>query len=159
MFKFLKKDPNTIFHAVASGTLLPLSQVNDQVFSTKMLGDGFAVEPTNGEIFSPVKGKIVSVFPTKHAISIVTKSGLEILIHMGIDTVELAGKPFEILITEGQDVTPTTLLAKMDLAELAKTNTPATTMVVVTNMDIVKNITAVTEKEITASEEVLTVEV
>ena len=159
MFNFLKKDPKTTFHAVASGTLLPLSQVNDQVFSTKMLGDGFAVEPTNGEIFAPVKGKIISVFPTKHAISVLTKSGLEILIHMGIDTVELAGKPFEILVSEGQEVSPTTQLAKMDLAELAKTNTPATTIVVVTNMEIVKNIDAVTEQAVTASEEVLTVEV
>ncbi|MBP1041187.1 PTS glucose transporter subunit IIA [Vagococcus sp. BWB3-3] len=159
MFKFLKKDNKTAFHAVAKGNLIPINKVEDNVFSEKMLGDGFAVQPASSEVFAPVKGKIVSVFPTKHAITMTTDSGLEILVHMGIDTVELKGAPFEIFVKEGQTVTPETKMANMDLDELAKTDTTSTIVVVITNMDAVKKMADVTEKTVNASEEVLTVEV
>ncbi|WP_314063927.1 PTS glucose transporter subunit IIA [uncultured Vagococcus sp.] len=159
MFKFLKKDNKTTFHAVAEGNLIPINKVEDNVFSEKMLGDGYGVQPTSSEIFAPVKGKIVSVFPTKHAITMTTDSGLEILVHMGIDTVELKGAPFEIFVSEGQTVTPETKIANMDLEELAKTDTTSTVIVVITNMDAVKKISEVTERTVKASEEALTVEV
>lgn len=159
MFKFLKKNTGTPFSAVAEGQLIPISNVGDGVFSEKMLGDGYAIIPSSSEIFSPVSGKIISVFPTKHAISILTDSGLEILVHMGIDTVALNGAPFDIFVEEGQKVTPQTKMATMDLAELAKTDTSSTIIVVITNMDAVKTMPEVNPKTVVASEEVISVEV
>ncbi|MGX7059278.1 PTS sugar transporter subunit IIA [Vagococcus humatus] len=155
MFNFFKKNKKTEMFAVMNGTLMPITQVNDSVFSQKMLGDGFAIEPTSSEVFAPVAGKIVSVFPTKHAMTMVTESGLEILVHMGIDTVELKGEPFEVFVKEGDKIAKGTKLATMDLAKLAETQTPATTMVVITNMDLVKEMPAVTEKAVSASEAIL----
>ncbi len=69
-----------------------------------MMGDGFAVEPENGKIVSPVAGKVTSIFPTKHALGLVTDNGLEVLVHIGLDTVSLEGKPFDVKVTEGQTV-------------------------------------------------------
>ncbi len=87
-----------------TGKVVPLSEVPDQVFSTKMMGDGFAVEPTDGTVVSPVDGTIVNVFPTKHAIGIQSNTGREVLIHFGIDTVKLNGQGFEALVSEGAAV-------------------------------------------------------
>lgn len=156
MFKRFKKNKQATCHAVAKGQLIDLPTVGDGVFSSKMLGDGFAIRPENSAVFSPVTGKVLSVFPTKHAITIASDDGLEILVHMGIDTVELKGVPFTIHVKEGDKVSPTTQLADMDLSELAKTETDSTVVVVVTNMDAVKEMPAVTERAVEASEEVLT---
>ncbi|MGX6961887.1 PTS sugar transporter subunit IIA [Vagococcus xieshaowenii] len=159
LFKKNKKETTVSFHAVAKGTAIPLEAVGDGVFSSKMLGDGYAVKPETEEVFAPVVGKVVSVFPTKHAITIETEEGLEILVHMGIDTVELKGEPFEVFVTEGQAVTPATKLANMDLAKLAETNTTSTIVVVVTNMDKVSAVSTVNEHAVAAQEEVATVTV
>ncbi|MDG3374879.1 glucose PTS transporter subunit IIA, partial [Vibrio parahaemolyticus] len=88
-------------YAVATGKVIPITEVGDEVFSQKMMGDGFAVIPESGEIFAPVAGKVTSVFPTKHAIGLVTDSGIEVLVHMGIDTVQLNGEPFTVFVKEG----------------------------------------------------------
>ncbi|QIL46792.1 PTS glucose transporter subunit IIA [Vagococcus coleopterorum] len=158
MFNFLKKK-NTVdaFHSVANGTLIPMSSVEDQVFSAKMLGDGFAVRPTDNNVFAPVAGTVTSVFPTQHAISITTDSGLEVLVHMGLETVALDGVPFNVLVSEGQVVTPETQLATMDLEELKKTETLSTIVVAITNMDKVASMTDATEQAIAASAPVLEV--
>lgn len=160
MFKRFKKNKKfSTFHAVASGTLLPISAVEDGVFSEKLLGDGYAVQPANGEVYSPVEGKILSIFPTKHAITIETTAGFEILLHMGLDTVELKGEPFEIFVTEGQKVTAETKLATMDLEKLKETNTPSTIVVIITNMDKVKDMPKTNEKAVHASEEIFSIDV
>ena len=88
------------------GKLIKLAQVPDEVFSQGLMGQGFAIEPTADMIYTPVAGKITNVFPTKHAIGIKTKQGPELLLHLGLDTVELNGTPFELLVTEGQNVDP-----------------------------------------------------
>lgn len=80
-----------------------------------MMGDGYAIQPQSGEIYSPIDGIITTLFPTKHAIGIKNKKGLEILIHMGLDTVELEGDPFEIKVSQGQKVNKNQLIAKMNL--------------------------------------------
>ena len=80
-------------HSVADGQVINIEDVKDPVFSQKMMGDGFAVEPENGKIVSPVAGKVTSIFPTKHALGLVTDNGLEVLVHIGLDTVSLEGKP------------------------------------------------------------------
>ena len=91
-------------YSVADGQVIALEQVKDPVFAQKMMGDGFAVEPANGNIVSPVSGTVSSVFPTKHALGLVTEAGLEVLVHIGLDTVSLEGKPFEVVVSEGQTV-------------------------------------------------------
>ncbi|WP_088103221.1 glucose-specific PTS transporter subunit IIBC [Halalkalibacter urbisdiaboli] len=116
------------------GELLPLSQVPDQVFSTKMMGDGFAIEPTNGIVLSPVAGTIVNLFPTKHALGIETDNGKEILIHVGIDTVHLKGEGFESFVEQGDKVEQGQELLRFDL-DFIKENAKATiTPVIFTNL-------------------------
>ena len=121
--------------AVANGEVIAIEAVADPVFSGKMMGDGFAVEPTDGTIVSPVSGTIKSVFPTKHAIGIETKEGVEVLVHMGIDTVSLEGKPFSVKVKEGDQVSAGQVLAQVDLQALQQADKKATMIVVFTNMD------------------------
>ncbi len=122
-------------YAPADGELIAITEVNDQVFSKKMLGDGFALRPKNNEIVSPVSGKVTSIFPTKHAIGLLMDNGLEVLVHMGLDTVELKGEPFEILVTDGQSVSPGTPLATMDLDQITALGKGTDIIVVLTNLD------------------------
>ncbi|MDA3974067.1 N-acetylglucosamine-specific PTS transporter subunit IIBC [Enterococcus thailandicus] len=122
-------------YAVATGKVIPITEVGDEVFSQKMMGDGFAVVPESGEIFAPVAGKVTSVFPTKHAIGLVTDSGIEVLVHMGIDTVQLNGEPFTVFVKEGQQVGRGQMLAKVNLASLKASGKEADMIVVFTNPD------------------------
>lgn len=135
-----------------NGTLLPLSQVNDPVFASKAMGDGFAVEPKNGIVYSPVVGKVTSIFPTQHAFGLVDEKGQEILVHIGIDTVSLQGAGFEVFVSEGTNVTPATKLATVDLAVLKAQQKPATTMVIFTNQPELE--IKVTNRDVVAQEEV-----
>lgn len=112
------KKSNLELYSPAKGNILPMEQVPDEVFSGKALGDGFAVKNHNGEVYSPVDGVITNIFPTKHAIGIETREGHQILIHMGIDTVNLQGKPFTIKVQEGQSIKHGDFLAKMDTEEI-----------------------------------------
>lgn len=118
---------------VAAGEVIDLSTVNDPVFSKKMMGDGFAVIPTTGEVVAPITGKVVSIFPTKHAIGMETEEGAEVLIHMGIDTVQMDQPAFEILVTEGQTVEAGAKLAQMNLTEIKNEGKDITIMVVFTD--------------------------
>ncbi|WP_436666374.1 N-acetylglucosamine-specific PTS transporter subunit IIBC [Lactiplantibacillus plantarum] len=111
--------------------------VADNTFAKKMLGDGFAIDPADGTITTPVDGTVSTVFPTKHAIGFKTDSGLEILLHMGIDTVELNGAPFEVLVQTGQPVHHGEVVAKADLAAIKAAGKATTMMVIITNMDAV----------------------
>lgn len=139
---FARKPKKLELHAIADGTIIPLQQVTDAVFSTKMMGDGFALNPSDSRIYSPVDGVISSIFPTKHALGITTKTGVELLLHLGLDTVELNGAPFTIHVQEGDPVTTDQLLVEIDLAALASANKEATCMVVVTNMDDIDGVNA-----------------
>lgn len=131
--------PDTL-SAVADGHYLPLEDVNDDVFSTKMVGDGYALEPANGNIYSPVIGTVITVASTKHAIGIKADNGAEVLVHMGLDTVELNGQPFNILVNPGDQVTTQTQLAKVDLAAIKAAGKETTIMVVITNQDQVESL-------------------
>ncbi|OIJ12477.1 PTS sugar transporter subunit IIA [Anaerobacillus alkalilacustris] len=117
------------------GKLLPITDVPDAVFSEKMMGDGFAIEPKDGTIVSPVKGKILNIFPTKHAIGIQSDSGLELLIHVGLDTVKLDGKGFELLVEEGQEVKQGQELLKVDLDYIKEHATSTVTPIVFMNLN------------------------
>lgn len=127
------------FVAPANGEMIPIDKVEDDVFSQKMMGEGFAVVPENGEIASPVSGTIVSVFPTKHAIGIKTADDIEVLLHMGIDTVDLGGEAFEIKVREGEKVKAGKVVATADLAKIQKAGKMTTMIVVFTNGDKIKD--------------------
>ncbi|WP_317913661.1 PTS glucose transporter subunit IIA [Carnobacterium maltaromaticum] len=135
----------------ANGKVIAISEVSDPVFGEKMMGDGYAVVPTDGKIYAPVNGKVTSVFPTKHAIGLLMDNGTEVLLHMGLDTVELKGAPFEIAVTEGQVVTPETLVATVDLDALATAGKDNAMVVVITNMDKIASFAVTELGETTAS--------
>ncbi len=127
-------------YSVADGQVVALEQVKDPVFAQKMMGDGFAVEPANGNIVSPVSGTVSSIFPTKHALGIVTEAGLEVLVHIGLDTVSLEGKPFTVHVAEGQKVAAGDLLVTADLDAIRAAGREISTVVVFTNGDAIKSV-------------------
>lgn len=122
-------------HSPLTGKIIDISDVPDPVFSQKMIGDGVAIIPSDGTIFSPVKGEIVQLFPTKHAIGIKSENGLEILIHMGLNTVELKGEGFEAFVKVGQKVQIGDTLIKVDLHLLKEKNIETVTPMVITNLN------------------------
>ena len=127
-------------YSVADGEVIALEQVKDPVFSQKMMCDGFALEPANGNIVSPVSGTVSSIFPTKHALGLVTEAGLEVLVHIGLDTVSLEGKPFTVHVAEGQKVAAGDLLVTADLDAIRAAGRETSTIVVFTNGDVIKSV-------------------
>lgn len=123
-----------ILKPVANGYVLPLEAVKDDVFSSKMMGDGYAIAQHDGKVYAPIEGIVESIFPTLHAITIESKTGEKLLIHMGLDTVELKGIPFSIKVAEGQNVKTGTLLAFMDLQQLENAQKDNTIIVVFPEM-------------------------
>ncbi|WP_175639405.1 PTS sugar transporter subunit IIA [Metabacillus schmidteae] len=133
MFKSLftqKKEP---VHAPLTGKLVSLEEVPDPVFSQKMMGDGIAIDPSENQVFSPVDGEVVSVFPTKHAITIRSKSGAELLIHMGLETVKLNGEGFHVLVGEGDKIKIGNPIAEFDINKVSNTGTKIITPIVLLN--------------------------
>ena len=130
---FNKKKTTELFNPVR-GNVVPLSSVHDEVFASEAMGTGFGVFPSSGEIYSPTKATVTAIFPTKHAISLVTKNGMEILIHIGIDTVELNGEGFDILVQTDDKVDKDTLLAKVNIDYLEKQHKKTDVMVIFTNL-------------------------
>ena len=126
---------------MTDGQRLPITQVHDPVFSQKMMGDGFAVEPENGNIYSPVAGLVTSVFPTKHALGLLTDDGLEVLVHVGLDTVALNGAPFSAKVKDGQRVALGDLLLVADLEAIKSADRETTVIVAFTNTAELKSVT------------------
>ncbi len=140
------------------GEILAITEVPDDTFASKMLGEGFAVNPTEGVVRAPVDAEVVQIFRTQHAIGLRTNEGIEILIHVGIDTVKMNGEGFKALVKEGQKVVAGEKLMEFDL-ELVRAKAKSTiTPVVVTNMDAVKGIEIVQQGMVKVSEPVLNVE-
>ncbi|OJG93449.1 PTS system, IIBC component [Enterococcus silesiacus] len=120
---------------VAHGEVIAIDQVDDPVFSQKMMGDGFAVIPIDETIYAPITGVITSIFPSKHALGIQTDEGIEVLIHMGLDTIEMKDSAFTILVTEGQKVTAGDTIATADLEKITAAGKQTTMIVVFTNRE------------------------
>lgn len=116
----LQQEQESTMASPMTGKLLSINEVPDQVFAEKMMGDGFAIEPTDGTVVSPVEGKITTVFPTKHAIGITSVTGREVLIHIGIDTVKLGGEGFTVYVEEGQSIHIGDKLVEFDVAYISK---------------------------------------
>ena len=117
------------------GKIIPLSEVSDETFSSEMLGTTVAVEPEDGRVVSPCDGEVINVFDTGHAVCIATKSGGELLIHIGVDTVKLGGKGFTKKVSDGQQVRAGDVLIEADLDTIRAEGYPAATMVILTNAD------------------------
>ncbi|KGP71635.1 glucose-specific PTS transporter subunit IIBC [Pontibacillus yanchengensis] len=122
------------FVSPLTGNVMSISDVPDEVFSGKMMGDGFAIHPTDGEIVSPVDGKVLNVFPTKHALGLLAEDGTEILIHFGIDTVSLKGEGFESFVEEGDEVKQGQTLMKVDIESVQEQVPSIVTPIVFTNL-------------------------
>ncbi|GEN55852.1 PTS beta-glucoside transporter subunit EIIBCA [Halolactibacillus alkaliphilus] len=131
------------------GQALPLSQVPDEMFSEEILGKGMAVEPTVGMVTSPVDGVISATFDSRHAVGITTDEGLELLIHVGIDTVQLEGKGFEYAITKGDRINVGDLLITFDIDYIKEQGYPVTTPLVITNSAEYGDIIGLTEQTVT----------
>ncbi|WP_294758072.1 PTS glucose transporter subunit IIA [uncultured Lactobacillus sp.] len=157
MFNIFKKRGFTVT-AACDGRLMPITDVKDEVFSQKMLGDGYAIKPTDGKIYSPVAGTVTTVFPTKHAIGITTDNNLEILVHLGIDTVELKGEPFEVAVKQGDTVKQDDYLASMNTELITAENYDDTVIVVYTNMDVIKSVSDVSAGDTTHGDTVQTLQ-
>lgn len=138
-----------------NGKLLTLDEVPDPVFSQKMMGDGIAIEPSDGKVLSPIDGEVVQVFPTKHAIGLKGKNGAEILIHIGLETVSMQGEGFETHISEGSKVKVGDPLVTFDLALVAEKAKSIITPVIVTNGDDVGSITKKTMETTQAGQDIV----
>ncbi|WP_377892234.1 PTS glucose transporter subunit IIA [Alkalihalobacillus sp. R86527] len=126
--------------APLNGKVVELETVPDPTFSQKMMGDGVAIEPTDGEVVSPVNGKVIQFFHTKHAVGIQSESGLELLIHVGLETVGMGGEGFEGHVKEGDKVKVGDPLISVDL-DLVKEKAASTiTPVIITNADVLENV-------------------
>ena len=163
IFDFLKgkdnepKDSNATLTNLVNGKVIPIEDVDDPVFSQKMMGDGFGVVPSDGDIYAPGSGKVVSVFPTQHAVGLELDNGVEVLVHIGIDTVELEGGPFNTTVKEEDTVTSDTKISTVDLAGLKAAGKENTVIVVFTNMDQVDSFTLTTTGDTDRGTEIGTV--
>ena len=146
MFDFLKKNkaaadlpeaPANTLLAVQNGKIVPVDTLPDPVFAEKVLGDGYAIDPTDGKMLSPVSGKIVDIQDSLHAYGIETPDGLEVLVHIGINTVSLNGAGFRTKHKVGDTVHAGELLAEVNLNLLEQNQLPKFTVVLITNMDAV----------------------
>lgn len=115
---FKKKEEQIEFLIPLEGTVMQIDDIPDEVFSKKMMGDGFGIDPKGNKVYSPVNGEIASLFPTKHAIGIKTDDGIEVLIHVGIDTVNLKGEGFTADVNVGDKVKAGDLLIEVDFSSI-----------------------------------------
>lgn len=137
MFGFEKKEKQ--LYAVANGKLLPLSAVPDEAFASGLLGEGYAIEPTDGVVYSPIAGKVAQVTEGLHAYTIESDDGLDVLVHVGIDTVELRGTPFSPVVATGDRVEQGDVLARVDLQAIRAAGYSAIIPVLIANVGTVKH--------------------
>ena len=160
MFGFLKKKKDiednefTLVSAI-SGKSIPLSEVPDPVFAQKMAGDGIAIDSTGDVIVAPADGELTLVFNTKHAFAITLDNGIELLVHIGLDTVSLKGVGFEQLVEQGSRVKAGTPIIKINRDLIVSKNISLITPILITNPDITKNINVIENIETIAGETVV----
>lgn len=144
--------------APMTGKLIPLSEVPDEAFSGGFLGKGAAIIPADGRVYAPADAKVSSLIPSRHAVGLVTDDGCEILIHIGIDTVELDGEPFTCHVREGDRVKTGDLLITADLDRITGSGYSTHTPVLVTNSDEYASVTIGKYGDVTAGTRIMTVQ-
>ena len=141
--------------AVEDGRTIPMDEVNDQTFAQELLGPGIAIVPSNGTVVSPINGTIATVMDTKHAVCIQGEDGLELIVHAGLDTVELNGKYYQTYKEIGDQVKAGDVLLEFDLEEITKAGYDVTTPIVITNLGDYKITKCLTGQQVKAGEEVI----
>ena len=147
-----------ILSAHMNGTVVPIDEVADETFASRIIGDGVAIEPSEGKLFAPADSVVTSVFETKHAIGLCANNETEILLHIGIDTVKLGGKFFEVHIEQGQNVKKGDLLVSFDMEGIKNAGFKLTTPMIVCNTENYKSVKAVKTGEIKAGEDLLSIQ-
>lgn len=153
MFNFFNKSLNLI--APVSGKTIDLSSVPDPVFGQKMVGDGIAIDTTGSTIVAPADGVISLIMDTKHAFGMTLDNGVEILVHVGLDTVTLKGEGFEQLINQGTKVTAGTPILKIDRDLIQSKGISLITPVLITNVDVVKKIEGLPNLDVTEGKDTI----
>ena len=154
--KMFEKNAKTIsLKAVEDGRTIPMDEVNDQTFAQELLGPGIAIVPSNGTVVSPINGTIATVMDTKHAVCIQGVDGLELIVHAGLDTVELNGKYYQTYKEIGDQVKAGDVLLEFDLEEITKAGYDVTTPIVITNLGDYKIMKCLTGQQVKAGEEVI----
>ena len=157
--KSVNKDSKIIeLYSYMKGRVVPLEKVEDEAFSSKILGDGIAMEPSEGKIYAPCDGKIEMVFGTSHAVNMISKEGCEILLHVGIDTVKLGGKYFEVHVEKGQEVKRGDLLISFDIEGISGAGYKVTTPMLICNSDDYKMVETMEMGDMVVGEKLLRVE-
>ncbi|AFM69306.1 beta-glucoside-specific PTS transporter subunit IIABC [Enterococcus hirae] len=140
-----------------SGKVLPLSDVPDKVFSSGAMGKGLAIDPEKGELIAPADGEITTIFPTGHAVGLTTKDGIEILMHIGMDTVELEGQGFETFVKQGDQVKAGDLMVRFDIEAIKAAGYSVITPIVITNTEHFADVLELNQEELIASEDFLAI--
>lgn len=154
--RLFKKEKIKTIHAPLSGKIIPLEDVPDPVFSQKMMGEGVAIQPHEGKVLSPVDGEVIQVIKTKHAIGLQTTDGVEVLIHIGLETVDLKGEGFNVHVATGDKVKVGQSLMEFDLEFIRKHAKSIITPVVITNSnEINQSFTVTNDQEVKAIESIL----
>lgn len=144
-------------YAHLNGNVIPLEQVEDEAFSEKVLGDGVAIEPTEGKLYAPCDGKVDMIFDTKHAVNLVSSDGCEILLHIGIDTVKLGGQFFEAHVSDGQDIHKGDLLISFDIDGIKSAGYKVTTPMIICNTDDYNSIETIASGSVSAGEKLINI--
>lgn len=154
--KMFEKNAKTIsLKAVEDGRTIPMDEVNDQTFAQELLGPGIAIVPSNGTVVSPINGTIATVMDAKHAVCIQGEDGLELIVHAGLDTVELNGKYYQTYKEIGDQVKAGDVLLEFDLEEITKAGYDVTTPIVITNLGDYKITKCLTGQQVKAGKEVI----
>ena len=151
-----KKSAGEVLGAPIQGKAVAISEVSDPTFGQEILGKGMAILPAVGKVYAPISGTVDMVFDTKHAISMHSNSGIEILIHVGLDTVTLNGAPFTAHVTDGQKVKAGDLMLEFDIEAIKAAGLETITPMVICNTDDYSSIEANVGKDVNAMDEVLT---
>lgn len=154
---FGKKDPNVVIAAPIKGKVVSLNEVPDPVFSDKMMGDGVAIQPEEGMVYAPIDGEVAQMFHTGHAVGIRTKEGVEVLIHIGLETVSLEGEGFTTKVEQGDRVKTGQPLIQFSLDTVKEKAKSTITPVVVTNMDLVDSLAPKLSEQVDVEEPVMEV--
>lgn len=152
-----QSEDQMILASPLTGNILPLEEIEDEVFSTGALGQGVAIDPLEGVLYAPADGELTTLFPTWHAIGLTTSDGIEVLIHLGMNTVELKGEGFEVLTQQGAQVKKGDLLVKFDIGKIKAAGYSIITPIVITNTNNYAKIMVIDQQKIAHGEELLTI--